>query len=101
MRSPRNAAKYTIASVADVRRLATCKICGRLGMHGTDLVLVSFKADARGRKRDKLFAHAFCLPIQELLALPYEELGTTRISDVSAEDLQRVLAQLERLRERS
>ncbi len=49
-----------ISSVASVRKLATCSHCHRLGMHQAGLVLVSFTADSRGRKRDKVHAHPRC-----------------------------------------
>jgi hypothetical protein len=87
-----------IDSVADVRRLATCAKCEGLGMHGTTLVLVSFKADSRGRKRNKVFMHARCMPIEELLALPTEELGTVRLGDVTLGTIEKILAELRRRR---
>lgn len=89
---------YRIRNVCDVRKLATCATCHALGMHAVDLLLVAFKADTRGRKRDKVYAHAKCLSTDALLSLPIDELGNVRINDVSPEVLQLVLKQLKEAR---
>lgn len=83
--------KYRVRSVADVRRLAVCACCAELGMHGVDLLLTSFDEDARGRKRNKKYAHARCLLTSELLALPADELGNVRIGDVVPEVIDQIV----------
>ena len=90
-----------LSNAHQVRDLGVCKVCkdGKLGMVGYDLVRVVTKRDRRGRRRESYDAHPSCVPVEELLALPDEQLNRITLGSVGSKVMGQLLAEWRRRRE--